>query len=333
MNVLTKPKIKKELTLDEIKKILVNLYASQDPPIQIVWDEYDEAKGYIPCPAIHLHTGGAEATKLKDTAVMIDMEKRKVWINCFHGQGGCSDVVRKINQNLKRMLASSYEFKQVPKTAEEKKTSSRLHHLSRVAKQLEAQRMDIINRFPWPVEAIVADSAPIKNAWQQYLSLWNEKDNIWCGDKFDSGEPKFAGHWNPVENWRAIDFAPCPFISSSTYPLGNFKRQNKFYDEQKFMVVEADDLHPDPKINKDLSGGLIRWLVEDKGWDLKMVLDSGNKSIHAHFTYDAEQHEWAGVCLPKMGVDHAPLNPTQPVRSPNYLRQDTGKEQTLLWIA
>jgi hypothetical protein len=104
---------------------------------------------------------------------------------------------------------------------------------------------------------------------------------------------------------------------------------------RRFFVVECDGLDPDPAINMDMSGSVIRYLREasDPTLNLRAIITSGNKSIHAWFDFDAAKENWANEVLPNgLGVDRKALNISQPVRAPSVTRPDTGKLQELIWL-
>jgi len=94
------------------------------------------------------------------------------------------------------------------------------------------------------------------------------------------------------------------------------------------IVVEFDETVP----YKDAQASIILWLAE-KGWgDLRLVVDSGGKSLHAWFHCGGIEDE---ALIPgfaqavRLGADHNLFDKMQFVRLPDGLRDNGNRQQTL----
>ena len=290
---------------------------------EIEWDDKNPNKGYLECPGIEFHT---EPGGPKDCAVFIN---GTITLTCFHV--GCAEYLAKCNKYLRGEMRKNFDWKPPKATPEQIAARQRRAALKQEAQRLEIKREEILKNYAWSVDEIKAASAPITNQWHQFLELWEPGDILWSGTKYDSSAPKHLINFKPVEEWAAFDQAQHPLISTCTYPAGCYERQKDKITHRRFLTVECDNLSENPEENKNLSGAILRWLVEVRGWDLAMVVDSGNKSIHGHFRFNPDHIEWAEECLPALGADPGPMRPAQPVRAPGFIREN-GKEQALLWI-
>lgn len=293
----------------------------------IRWSDTDPNKGYLTCPSERLtpklHT---EKTGPKDTAIFVG--GRYPVITCFHQS--CRCVIDQANESLREGIKAMPGFKPKPLTAEEKARRIKLQGLDREKERLAKHRDWIFQNYKWPVAEIKADSAVIKDPWLEYLHLWEPSDVIWSGERFHSSKPKHREHFKTARQWAEIGAPQYPLVSSSAFEPDCYERSKDKIIARRFLPVECDELDADPAKNKDMSGTILRWLIEEKKWRLACVVDSGGKSIHGHFYIDSIDTDWAEKCLPALGVDPGPLRAAQPVRAPSFIR-DNGREQELIW--
>ncbi len=282
-----------------------------------------EGKGFIQCPAEDLHT---TPTKLKDTILYMDNVPT---IFCLHNQ--CKAVVKEANVALRAALrGKAWHPKEL--TEEQKEARERRWDLERQARRLAKHKDWVHEKYEWPVEAIVSDSLPIADPWQQFLSIWPEDDIMWCGEPNYSGQFAHAEYFRPIKTWRSMPNPPHPFVCGTSFKAGTYSRTKDCIEDRRFLIVECDDLDPDPIKNKDMSGSVLKWLNNMDEWNLRCIVDSGNKSIHGWFNYpSAKEEEWARIVLPALCVDTATLRCTQPVRAAG-IKRDNGNEQKLIWI-
>lgn len=281
-----------------------------------------EGKGYIMCPAEELHS---TPTKRKDTILYTDNVPT---IFCLHSQ--CKGAIREANVALRAALRGEGWTPKKP-TAEQREAYARRQELTCKCERLAKYKEEVLDRYAWPVSDILKDSAPITDEWQQFLNLWPESDIMWSGDPMDSGQYSNAANFKTVRLWKQYATSPYPFVCGTAFRAGSYSRTKDSVQDRRFIVVECDDLDPNPEVNKNLSGAVINF-VRQRGWTLRAIVDSGNKSIHGWFEYPSEeQEEWATYVLPALNVDTATLRPTQPVRAVGIEREN-GNKQKLLWI-
>ena len=301
-------------------------YAKADFPIEWNVDFNGAEFGYVQCPNIGMHT---KPNKHRDCRIYIDGYPN---FHCTHES--CREANKHHSNGLAWELGNLGLIDTEPKKPT-KEQSERFQQKLAHQKKAEAilrQTDDIRNRFNWPIDQIKAESRQSKNGWQDFLSLWPENDVMWCGDIHHSAQYG-RGHFRKIESWREYDKAPWPFVCASAFQSGTVDRSKNTVAHRRFFVIECDGLDPDPAINMDLSGSVIRYLREAHGLKLRAIISSGNKSVHAWFDYDEEKSNWCNEVLPLgLGVDRKALNEAQPVRSPSVIRPDTGKQQELLWL-
>jgi hypothetical protein len=99
---------------------------------------------------------------------------------------------------------------------------------------------------------------------------------------------------------------------------------------RKFVVFESD--HPNIAGNWDIQAGLIDRLAKDM--PLRMIVWSGNKSLHAWFQVEGREERKVYKFLnlaTMLGADSASLRPSQLVRMPWGKRTDNNKVQKVIY--
>lgn len=282
--------------------------------------------GFINCPGAELHT---TATGARDTRLYLD---RVPTIFCLHK--GCRMKVREANILLRRALLEQGDWTPPPPTPQQEARRERQMEYERQERRLAVAKDAVLTGYAWPLNSLRAASpVPIRPyGWPQLLDLFDEKDTIWVGEPHHSGSSMHLRNFRRVTAWRQLAIPPAPFICANPFTAGGVSRTVERIETPRHMVIECDELHPDPVLNREMSGAVFKYLLTVRpNLRLRAVIDSGNKSLHGWFTYDAEAHEWAIAVLPALGVDPATLRLAQPVRAPGY-RRDTGRIQELLYL-
>jgi hypothetical protein len=98
---------------------------------------------------------------------------------------------------------------------------------------------------------------------------------------------------------------------------------------RKYLIVEFDD----EKLEKAQQGALVKFLEVKAGGELKMIVDSGRKSLHAWFKAStAESLNWKFMLIASsIGADPRMWLPEQFARTPNAMRGN-GNIQTCLYL-
>lgn len=282
-----------------------------------------EGKGFITCPGEEMHTA---PTRQKDCILYLDTVPT---IFCLHRQ--CKPVVAQANVALRQALRGEDGWTPKELTPEQKERYWQRQELERKARRLARHKDEVLAKYDWPLESIVSDSEPVTDGWHQFLNLWPGDDIMWSGQPHHSGQFIHADQFRRMAIWQSHPTPPHHFVCGSAFRPGTYSRTKDCVAHRRFSIIECDDLHPDPATNKNLSGAVLNFLRQ-RGWTLRAVIDSGNKSIHGWFDYPGETEEqWATHVLPALNVDTATLRPTQPVRAPGIEREN-GNLQKLLWI-
>jgi hypothetical protein len=122
---------------------------------------------------------------------------------------------------------------------------------------------------------------------------------------------------------RISHVPPPPFLP------GTVDRITKQVRQTPYLVVEFDSLDQNKQENRRKGAALLNYLRQSL--DLKMVVDSGNKSIHGWFEMNKKVTEQERFFLRQLGADINSMRPSQPVRLPGAIR-DNGNVQSVLWM-
>ena len=155
---------------------------------------------------------------------------------------------------------------------------------------------------------------------------WEER--IWIGALADSGSPEHVKNFRLVQEWLKEDKCPGQFICPANFQAGSFQRSQANVIWTHFLIVESDTLS-----KADMSSVFL-WLA--RSWNLVAVVDTGNKSLHGWFEHpiglSKKDSALNKAILDGFGCDISMLRPSQPCRMPGWLREDTCRWQTLLYL-
>jgi hypothetical protein len=275
----------------------------------------DAEQGFITCPGESCHTTPNTDPDCK----LFHNDDGSVRLYCHHKS--CRDVINHVN----RRLAACHER---CNRKRRRKSIPGLVDRERLTKQA---RGELLEKFAWPYDNIVADSddainEPVEQHYCQIFGLFADQDIVWCGrDVRDTGRPRHAWRFRTVREWLAETSCPGQFIAPNTFQAGTYSRAAANVLFRKFLVVESDTL------GRDEIGAVFRWLDLSVGLRLRAIVDTAGKSLHGWFDYPngvvfSRLEQW----LPGFGCDPAMFNPAQPCRLPGALRD--GQYQKLIFI-
>lgn len=178
-----------------------------------------------------------------------------------------------------------------------------------------------------------------------WFELYGPTDVLWCGEPFETGGIRFCNKFRPMEliMRRYSDTGQLPlgqFTCPSVFGTGEFNRRNEAVIRKPYLVLEGDSVGmekcetaEDRAQNKRNCAAVMNWLDKTGALKLRMVVDSGNRSLHGWFDYPKESVlAELKVVLPALGFDRATLKPSQPVRMPGQTR-DNGNKQKIIYAA
>lgn len=300
--------MKKKPTLEEMQEIAEAIVQT---PI-----EWDGDKGYFLCPMHMVHTS---PTKDKHTVCYLDGGAPTFY--CWHNS--CREYMEEVTKELRHKL----DFRTPEEKAEDKLKAATKRQLKCDARKVIVHCNAIFDKFYWD---IFSSPYSASDSWGIFLSLWGPQDNIWVGDVWDTGE-KGAQHFLAVEQW--LDHTPNlyanRYTTTSSFKPGTVDRTNKQVLSTPYLVVEFDALDEEKEENKRKGAAFLNYLRQS--FDLRMVVDSGNKSLHGWFLNNDKVTEEQRFMLRQLGADPNTMRPSQPVRVPGG-RRDNGKVQSVLWI-
>ena len=185
-----------------------------------------------------------------------------------------------------------------------------------------------LKEYHWPVAEMVEESPIDARHWSTHeiLGVCYKPSDLIC-----SG-PLYAPKTCSMHDWLNLGmkgdlFCPNPMrVERGINMDGNpSERCRDNVGSRKFNVYECDDT----SLDFDTKASLIKCLWDKTGANLRMVVHSGGKSLHAFF--DASENEemnWQFMSLAvKYGGDPDMYRPEQQSRLPNAYRlcKDTGR--------
>ena len=166
-------------------------------------------------------------------------------------------------------------------------------------------------------------------------------DNIWMGGVYDSGKPKHAANFKPAHDQLDMDYQPSR-CAAGLFRKDSYQRSQTNVTRTPFVVIESDCMNgykpvtdSEKERNKASSFALIQYLRDKWGMNLRAVIDSGNKSLHAWFDRP-DQHTLD--CIIHMAASHQIdegllLNCSfSPLRMPGCIHASTNKPAQLLYL-
>jgi hypothetical protein len=175
--------------------------------------------------------------------------------------------------------------------------------------------------YPWTVEDLWEES-PFKVdecSPTEILSCVYQEDDLICMGKLNSSKTKSFGEWK-AEGIKGDLFCPNPMrVEFGINKEGKESFRCRDNVGRRFSIVyECDEL----ELSFDQKASLIRCVLEKSEANLRMVVHSGGKSLHAHFeaSEDEEVNTLFMNLVVKYGGDPHMFYPEQASRLPNAVR-------------
>lgn len=281
---------------------------------EIEWES--ETRGYYLCPLAEIHT-----TKTGSKHSRVDLDSVPTFF-CWHSS------CREFTELATAELRSQLDFRTPEEKAEGRLKAAAKQQLRYDALVLRSKMDWIYEKYAWS-DILDRPYSP-ENCWKIFLRLWNAGDTVWVGECWDTGGEKGVGHFKSAGEWLSgpPNLYTNRFTSAATYQPGTLDRIMKQVATTPYVVVEFDSLAQDKRENKLRSAAILRYL--GVAFDLRMVVDSGNKSLHGWFANDARMTDEAKFFIRQLGADINTMRPSQPVRVPGG-RRDNGNIQSVLW--
>lgn len=291
------------------------------------WDENNPEVAYIPCPGRDKHT---HRNGRKDCRVYLDGTPH---VYCVHQS--CEEATRELTENIRGALrAAGWE---APKATPEAKAKARAKDNNRrTYERVKANRDFVFEEFSWNLTQHANVSEIMTDAYHLFLQeMFEPNDILWCGQPWHVGD-KHKDKFQRMSD--RLKLPPIPrqeFICANPILPDAHVRNFSNLAARKYFIIEGDTCAEGAALNKLRCGAIFRYAMRMKPQlKLRAVVDSGNKSLHGWFEWAGEEvHNWCRAVLPALGADAATMRLSQPVRCPGALRNDTRKEQRLLWIS
>lgn len=307
-------------------------------------DWHDHTTGYLTCPGQHLHN---TKNGHRDCQVKIDGTPT---VYCQHQS--CKSFIEDANRELRELMETYQLLGQLTEDRQKYIPKDRVRPPDHLVTMGDQMLQEARSKSHEGALEDLKQSSPVKfsndsgEQFKLFLSLFPEDAVIWQGKIDDSGQPHHSENFKTAKDWILEGVAKFPLVCTSSFMLGSVSRSKINVTQRNLLVFECDraDLtlaeklaskqipNDDDKLrNKEISVALIRRLQNDLGLKLVAVVDSGNKSLHAYFSYpgDAILAELKYL-LPAMGGDPMVLGEASASRVPGY--EDHERKQTLLYF-
>jgi hypothetical protein len=286
-------------------------------------DWYSEVEGYCRCPGFEKHT---TPDGERDCRVLLDGVPT---ISCFHQS--CSKWIEAYNTSLRTQIGAEEETK---KPVKRKKVDPEWIRAVRFADRVKEKFPQIFQPDSpwWKGPELLKRGLGIEESREQFWKLFEPKDLLWIGWCRDSGV-KGLGHFHPMSYWRKQK-AFYPFTCTGTFRVnhGHARSAGNILN-QCYDVIEFDKLSPDPRENQLRSIALFFYLAEQNRLNLRIIVDTGNKSIHFWIDHQEQfANQFFIAFLKALGADTNGFKSAQPVRFPGVYRPETLRPQTILTL-
>jgi len=193
----------------------------------------------------------------------------------------------------------------------------------------------------------LATSSPWKvyetsSARHEFLRcLFGMLDRVWLGGIYDSGKPHHAPNFKQVYEWMSVPMLPSR-CAAGTFKKGSHQRSQGNVRTNPLIVIESDNMQgfnpatpSEKEANKASSFALIQYLRDKWKLNLRAVVDTGNKSLHAWFDHPSSH---IMDCLIDMAwshhIDEGLLTHCQalPLRMPGCIHEKTNIRAELLYL-
>ena len=302
------------MTLEE-KRAIAEQYLG---PVDWISDH----EGFCQCPG---REGHSTPNREHDTKIFVDGVPT---IFCFHTS--CQqEKVPSFNYALRKMMDAPLRKDPESKRQREKQKAEWIEAME-LADDTRTILQDILP-FYWRGPDLLTGRLNPADSRQAFFNLFAATDHLWIGEVFHSGFPNGRNHFHSRQVWERIP-RYWPFTCAGVFsPENEWYRQDKYVIRQDYFILEFDKLDPDPLQNQLKSAAFFFYLAETYKLQGKLVVDSGNKSLH--FWVLADPIVFTSqffIFLKALGADSSGWKAAQPVRFPGILRKETGRLQSAI---
>jgi hypothetical protein len=314
-----------------------------------------EGEGWCQCPGSSMHT--TKATRRECVVYLTGSPT----VRCLHTR--CAGVVAEFNGKLRSAMAVGEAGGKVkPPTVGElvkrdhrkSEAEAKRKREARIVRETRETLPVILRDFAWSeVDAweasrIRLDGAPEEDGALFLRWMYAPAAVVWSGERYDTGKPEHAKHFQTCAEWLAGEPLQGPLICPAIFRAGVHGRTQENIAARPYLVLEGDEADPvcaekiarneplnddDKARNRAACLAVLNWCRLMAGLELRAVVDSGSKSMHGWFDLpDKGTLEEMNLMLPALGFDVATLRPTQPVRLPGVRRAESGRWQRLLYL-
>lgn len=284
-------------------------------------------ENFVHCPGSDRHT---TANQPSDCMVYPNPDSGRPVLYCLHAH--CRPVILEYNQKLALLAAKSAPVLRGRKPVSEPPAGPSIEDVNRLAANL---LQSILKECKWTYSDIQNDPAghvdlPEEEHHLCIFHLFKPDDIIWTGrDVNDTGYRNARWRFKAAKEWFAKYQCPGEFTCPSAFQQGVCSRSGGNVKEQRFLVVESDEL------SYDATGAVFRWLVS-QGDVLRAVVDTANKSLHGWFEWPSENRvKLLKGLLPLLQCDPKMFGASQPCRLPGAIRTTgprAGSRQRLIFF-
>ena len=171
--------------------------------------------------------------------------------------------------------------------------------------------------------------------------LFKPKDILWLGGQYDSGKPKHAANFRTCADWIKDEVLP-ERIAAGTFKPGSISRCGDNVLTSPYIVLESDKMighkpitDAEKEVNKAMFAAFIIYAQKRLGLILRVVIDTGNKSLHAWFDRPPEgalkviKSMAEGLRLDSDVINNGDFSP---LRMPHCIHDDTKQSAQIIYL-
>lgn len=256
-----------------------------------------------------------------------DRTGNHLFINAMTGQFGCAafqddtEHRKEIFRLVGIVEERNTDFNLADWKESKRKAEQAKRERERMTRQAIRRRTEVIHKWQWNEP----QADPM--AAGEFITLMFPHDAlVWTGETYQSGS-KYGNRWRTAQDWCSAEDAG-PMTTPSIWKPGISNRTAQNIELGLYEVLDFDCLPAESAL------AITNWIWKVMHWNLRAIIHTGNKSIHAWFDRPSPEaiqslRDHAEV----LGIDKSLIgHPEHPCRLPGMAHAKTGKLSRVLWL-
>ena len=201
----------------------------------------------------------------------------------------------------------------------------------------------LLRKWKWHPDEVKSNSPtrPCDDPRLFIASMFQPQAFVWTGQVTESGI-NHADRWRTPTDWSNASAEEVgPMVAPSTWKRGAVSRKRQNVATEPYIILDFDGPkgwtpHDRADLDRHIAESLaiVRWLKEDRLWNLAAIIHTGNKSLHAWFDHPGDKIvDSIKPSLKTLGIDPSLIgHPEHPARLPGQVHAKSGNTSHLLWL-